>query len=136
MIHLDTNVVIGLLNGRPAWARARFEALRRDASGVGLSMIAYHELLYGAAASERRLDNERKVSIFLATAEVTPIPFEDADAREAADIRAHLKRAATPIGPFDVLIAAQARARGAPLVTANARDFARVPGLLVVDWTE
>ena len=62
------------------------------------------------------------------------LPFEAADAREAADIRAHLKRTATPIGPFDVLIAAQARRAGTTLVTANTREFERVPELIVTDW--
>jgi tRNA(fMet)-specific endonuclease VapC len=41
----------------------------------------------------------------------------------------------TPIGPYDVLIAAQARRRGAALVTSNRREFERVPGLIVADWT-
>ena len=57
------------------------------------------------------------------------------DAREAGDIRAALERTGTPIGPYDVLIAAQARRRGAMLATANVREFARVPGLRLVDWS-
>jgi len=57
------------------------------------------------------------------------------DAQHAADIRAHLKRLGTPIGPYDVLIAAGARSAGDPLVTANGREFERVPGLTVLDWT-
>jgi tRNA(fMet)-specific endonuclease VapC len=62
------------------------------------------------------------------------LPFEAGDATEAADIRAQLRRSARPIGPYDVLIAAQARRAGATLITANTREFARVPGLTVVDW--
>jgi hypothetical protein len=53
----------------------------------------------------------------------------------AGDIRAVLERQGMPIGPYDCLIAAQARCRGATLVTANGREFDRVPGLLVADWT-
>jgi tRNA(fMet)-specific endonuclease VapC len=45
-----------------------------------------------------------------------------------------LARAGTPIGPYDALIAGQARRRGATLVTANQREFARVPGLKTGDW--
>jgi tRNA(fMet)-specific endonuclease VapC len=45
-----------------------------------------------------------------------------------------LERAGTPIGPYDILIAAQARRRGAVLVTANRREFARVPGLRIESW--
>ena len=66
---------------------------------------------------------------------VTRWPFTDADAEEAGDIRLDLERAGTPIGPYSVLIAAQARRRGATLVTASARKFARVPGLRTEDWT-
>jgi tRNA(fMet)-specific endonuclease VapC len=62
------------------------------------------------------------------------LPFEPADAEEAGDIRAALERAGTPIGPYDVLVAAQARRRDALLVTANEREFARVPGLKLEDW--
>ena len=68
------------------------------------------------------------------TLAVTPWPFEPEDAEEAGDIRAALERAGTPIGPHDVLIAAQARRRGAALVTANTGEFNRVPGLRTEDW--
>ena len=62
------------------------------------------------------------------------LPFEPEDAAHAGDIRAELEKAGTPIGHYDYLIAAQARRRGATLVTANVREFARVPGLLLADW--
>ncbi len=52
----------------------------------------------------------------------------------AGNIRAELEKAGTPIGHYDYLIAAQARRRAATLVTANFREFARVPGLVVADW--
>ena len=134
MIHLDTNVAIALLNHRPRGVREKFEASRAAGNGLALSMIVYHELMYGAAHSERRRENEEKIALFIAAAGLTLLPFEEPDAREAADIRAHLRRLATPIGPYDVLIAGQARHAGATLVTANGREFARVPGLAVVDW--
>jgi tRNA(fMet)-specific endonuclease VapC len=50
------------------------------------------------------------------------------------DTNAVIAAAGTPIGQYDTLIAAQARRRGALLVTANRREFARVPGLRVEDW--
>jgi tRNA(fMet)-specific endonuclease VapC len=62
------------------------------------------------------------------------LPFDAEDATQAGDIRVHLESKGTPIGPYDYLIAAQARSRGATLVTLNTREFARVPGLLVTDW--
>ncbi len=134
MIHLDANAAIALLNDRPKAVREKFDAARAVGTPLCLSMIVYHELMYGAAHSERRKANEDKIALFIASGGLTLLPFEEADAREAADIRAHLRRLATPIGPYDALIAAQARRAGAPLVTANSREFERVPGLVVVDW--
>jgi tRNA(fMet)-specific endonuclease VapC len=134
LIHLDTNVAIALLNERSTAVRERFEVARSATARLGLSTIVYHELMYGAAYSERQKANEDKIALFIAAGRLTLMPFEEADAREAADIRAHLRRLATPIGPYDVLIAAQARRAGAALVTANSREFERVPGLVVTDW--
>ncbi|HQZ23622.1 MAG TPA: PIN domain-containing protein, partial [Thermoflexales bacterium] len=57
-----------------------------------------------------------------------------AESAEAALIRCELEKRGTPIGPFDILIAAHARAVGATLVTHNTREFARVRGLKTVDW--
>jgi tRNA(fMet)-specific endonuclease VapC len=134
VIHLDANAAIALLNERPLSVRARFEEARASGGAFALSIVVYHELICGAAASERRLANEEKIALFIASGDFSLLPFEEADAREAADIRAHLKRAGAPIGLYDVFIAAQARRRGAPLVTSNGREFERVPGLIVTDW--
>ena len=134
MIHLDTNVAIALLNDREPRVRAQFDAARAAATPFGLSMVVYYELMYGAAASRRRKENEDKIALFIASGGFVLLPFEAADASEAADIRAHLKRTAKPIGPYDVLIAAQVRRAGTTLVTANTREFERVPGLIVMDW--
>ena len=134
MIHLDTNAAIALLNERPVEARAKFDAARAAGTPIALSMIVYHELMYGAAHSEKRHENEEKIALLISSCRLALLPFDEADAREAAAIRAHLRRQGTPIGPYDLLIAAQARRAGAVLVTANGREFARVPGLIVTDW--
>jgi tRNA(fMet)-specific endonuclease VapC len=63
------------------------------------------------------------------------LPFDEADARAAGEVRAALKRLGTPIGTLDVLIAGQARARDLIVVTANCREFERVEGLAIEDWT-
>ena len=89
--------------------------------------------MFGAAASLRRERNEAKIALLIAQ-DIAILPFEEADARHAADIRAHLRRLGKPIGPYDVFIAAQARRRDATLVTANFGEFERVPGLLVTNW--
>ncbi len=62
------------------------------------------------------------------------LPFEAEDAEIAGDLRAALERAGTPIGHYDVLVAAHAIRLGATLVTANGRELTRVPGLTWEDW--
>ncbi len=78
--------------------------------------------------------NEERLGLFLEAGFAQP-EFDANDATEAGDIRAHLERLGQPIGPYDILIAAQARRRGATLVTMNRGEFDRVPGLDVTDWT-
>jgi tRNA(fMet)-specific endonuclease VapC len=133
MICLDTNVVIGTINGRNPAIRARLGEHIESRVPIVLPVIALYEMRYGNAKSDRREAVERLLDAFLASG-IAVIPFEQQDARHAGDIRAHLEARGTPIGHYDYLIAAQARRRGATLVTANQREFERVPGLMVTDW--
>ena len=132
MICLDINVVIGCLRGRPPGLGERLEreVLHDDCA---LPVIVLFEMRYGIAKSVRHQDNTERLATFLQLP-IPVLPFEPDDAEEAADIRAALERSGTPIGPYDVLIAAQARRRGAVLVTANRREFTRVPRLKTEDW--
>ena len=102
---------------------------------IALPVIALFEMRYGFAKSSRRDHNERLLERFLGLG-IEVLPFDDEDAAHAGDIRAALESRGTPIGPFDYLIAAQARRRGIALVTLNRHEFDRVPGLIVVDWVE
>lgn len=133
MICLGTNAVIVALNDRSSMLRSRIDAAVASGASLGLPAIVLYELCYGAAKSANRERNSRRLDDFLA-GPISVLPFDADDAREAGDIRALLEAAGTPIGPYDVLIAAQARRRKALLVTANAREFARVPGLAWEDW--
>jgi tRNA(fMet)-specific endonuclease VapC len=133
MICLDTNVVIAAINRRAPAVRSRLERAFAERLIVGIPAIVLYELWYGIKKSMRPLENAATLATFLAL-DVTPWPFEAEDAEEAGDIRAAMERTGTPIGAYDVLIAAQARRRGALLVTANRREFARVPGLRMADW--
>ena len=133
MICLDTNAVIAVLNDRASPVRTRIDATIQRGRTLAISPIVLFELRYGAAKSARPERNMQRISDFLAGA-IAVLPFEPEDAEEAGDIRAALERAGTPIGPYDVLIAAQARRRDALLVTTNEREFARVPGLQTEDW--
>ena len=62
--------------------------------------------------------------------------FTSGDAAVYAQVRARLERAGTPIGPLDTLIAAQGLARKLVLVTNNQREFSRVAGLRLLNWTK
>ena len=133
MICLDTNAVIAVLNDRTSPVRTRINAAIGLGRTLAISSIVLYELRYGAAKSARPERNTQRITDFL-SGPIEVLPFEPADANEAGDIRAALERAGTPIGPYDVLVAAQARRRDALLVTANEREFARVPRLRFEDW--
>jgi tRNA(fMet)-specific endonuclease VapC len=130
---LDTYALIALLkNPRDGMMSWRVRQQRHE--DVATSAIALHELISGAlrGAPERRRANLDLVrGLRLRT-----LPFDDADAEAAGRIDAALKLVGTPIGPLDIFIAGQALARGLTVVTNNTREFARVPGLSVVDWSQ
>lgn len=128
---IDTDIAIGASTGRNA--KAARQVLNSREGEIALSMIVLHELYFGAYRSSRVALNEVAVGRFAQSFIV--LPFEASDARHAGDIRAVLRGTGSTIGPLDTLIAGQARARGLILVSANVREFARVPGLDVVDWT-
>ena len=130
---LDTTACIALINGTQADVRRRFQrAVARD-SVMLLSSIVAFELRYGVAKSQRKAGNAQRLEAFLA-GPVEWTPFDDDDALAAGDVRAELEVAGTPIGAYDVLLAGQARRRGATLVTSNVSEFGRVAGLKWVDW--
>jgi tRNA(fMet)-specific endonuclease VapC len=133
MICFDTNAVIAVFNNPNSPVRSRFTAAIGRGETLVISSIVLFELRYGAAKSAQRNRNAQRIADFLA-GPVEVLPFDSTDADEAGDIRATLERAGTPIGPYDILVAAQARCRDALLVTANEREFRRVPRLRVEDW--
>jgi tRNA(fMet)-specific endonuclease VapC len=132
---LDTNAVIALLNNHPHSVRIRLHGVAsRSGSVVGVSAVSLFELWFGVARSQRQQENAGRLRVFLSGA-IQVLPFEEEDARIAGDLRALLAKQGTPIGPYDLLIAAQALRSGATLVTANTSEFARVRGLRWQDWT-
>ncbi len=135
MYFLDTNIVIKIMLRRSEAAVTRLEDEIERGSPLFLSSIVFYELAYGIAKSTHTKKNSERLSEFLLP--ITDIiPFERDDAVEAGDIRATLERQGTPIGPNDVLIAAQVRRRRGVMVTNNLKEFSRIPGLIVADWTE
>jgi len=130
---LDTNACIALINGTEANVRRRFQrAVARD-SVVLLSSIVAFELWYGVAKSQRKDSNRQRLEAFFAGPLEWTL-FDEDDAQAAGTVRAELEAAGTPIGAYDVLLAGQARRRGAILVTSNTKEFVRVAGLKWEDW--
>jgi tRNA(fMet)-specific endonuclease VapC len=99
---------------------------------VGISAIVAHELYDGAFKSQRA---SRKVALVDAL-QFEVVEFDHEDARHAGEVRALLAARGAPIGPFDVLIAGQAKARELILVTHNTAEFGRVAGLRLEDWEQ
>lgn len=131
---LDTNAVIALLKNEPAIFRKRLRRTVAKGAAVAVSSIVLYELWYGVARSARRRENAERLRVFLSGG-IAVSAFTEEDAVTAGDLRATLEAAGTSIGPYDLLIAAQALRSGATLVTANVSEFARVPSLLWQDWT-
>lgn len=130
---LDTNACIALINGSPKDVRRRLgRAVNRGATILISSIVAF-ELYYGAAKSHHKEVNAKRLEAFLA-GPLEWISFDDEDV--AGIVRADLESVGKPIGAYDVLIAGQARRRGATLVTSNVSEFDRVPGLKWANWAE
>ena len=132
---LDTNACIALINGKPAAVRARLKKALDGGAQVLVPAVVAFELWYGVEKSTQRQANAQRVEIFFA-GPVSLLPFEDEDARVAGRVRAKLEAAGKPMGAYDLLIAGQALRHSLTLVTANAKEFARVSGLLWEDWSK
>lgn len=130
---LDTNCVIALADKTSPAAATRFRQVLQRGHDVHLSSLVVFELRFGASNSANSVRSHARLDDFL-NGLFVHIDFDVEDAREAGDIRAALQKAGKPIGPYDVLIAGQARRRGLTLVTANVREFKRVPKLKVENW--
>lgn len=128
---LDTNIISALLNEPDGPATHHIQ--RVGSQKICTSIIVAAELRYGCAKKGSAKLSARVESLL----EVIPILSFDipADA-EYGSIRAELEAAGTPIGANDLLIAAHAYALGMTLVTANTREFKRIPRLAVENWLE
>jgi tRNA(fMet)-specific endonuclease VapC len=101
---------------------------------VCVSVITKSELMYGVEVSPRRRQDQAALDAYLRHVEVLEYP--DGAALHYVQIRAALKASGTMIGANDLFIAAHARCLGLTLVTNNTREFGRVPGLPIENWTE
>jgi len=127
---LDTNVLSDFARGeRAVMARIRQEAPMQ----LAVSVITEMEVEYGLARNPGLAPRVREAMRVL-LASLSVLPFEREDARVAAQLRANLTIQRTPIGAYDLLLAACALRRGLKIVTHNAREFLRVSGLALEDW--
>lgn len=126
---LDTNVISDLVRHPRGQVASRIAEVGEDS--ICTSIVVAAELRYGAEKSGSKQPSER-VNLLLSALEILPLetPADQCD----AEIRHHLARQGTPIGPNDLLIAAHALAACLTLVTANTREFERVPSLHVENW--
>ncbi len=127
---LDTNICIYIIKRSPPELYARFRKLQ--VGDVGVSAITYCELQFGVSRSSRPEENQLALTEFLGPLEL--LDFPSAAAIRFGEIRARLQAAGTPIGGYDLLIAAHALHEGLILVTNNTREFLRVPDLKLENW--
>jgi tRNA(fMet)-specific endonuclease VapC len=123
-----------LLRNKPPVVRERFRAAEVAGDYLAVSSVVLFELWYGVEKSTHVPENAERLRVFLSGV-MDVLPFDDEDAKSAGRICAALEKSGTTIGPYDLLIAGQALARGLTVVTANAVEFARAQGLGWVDWT-
>ncbi len=131
MYMLDTNICIYIIKNSTAGVRERLKSV--NIGEVSISVITEAELRFGAEKSSFPQKNLFTLQRFLLPFEIEP--FTSACAAEYAKIRTRLEKNGTPIGAMDLLIASQAIALNATLVTNNEREFRRVSHLKIENWT-
>ncbi len=100
---------------------------------IFISSLTVMEMKYGLAINpERAVKIQPLIETFLKA--ITILPFGSTEADQAAQIRSILKIAGSPIGAYDVLIAATALTHNHIVVTSNVREFQRVPSLQIENW--
>jgi tRNA(fMet)-specific endonuclease VapC len=128
---LDTNIVIYVIKRRPVELLDIFNA---HVDQMCISTITLAELMHGVekrSMPERNLNN---VEDFVSHLDV--LHYDNEAAMQYGDIRADLEKKGTIIGVNDLHIAGHARSKGLILVSNNTREFERVEGLRVTDWTK
>ncbi len=128
---LDTNTCIYIIKQQPPAVINRF--LEYQVGDICISAITLSELRHGVAKSQDKDKNSKALDEFIIPLEV--VAFDEGAALAYGEIRACLECAGTPVGSMDYLIAAHALSLGVTLVTNNTREFNRVAGLTLADWT-
>ena len=133
MYLLDTNICIFLIKNKNQHLKKKIFNCKKEE--LFLSSITIAELEYGVSKSQFREKNRRALLNFCSDF-TNIIDFTTEDTEIYGMIRAYLENKGILIGPFDTQIAAQSLARNLTVVTNNTREFSRIPGLRVEDWTK
>lgn len=132
MYLLDTNICIyAMKNTYPVLSQKLF---RVDPAEIFISSVTVGELEYGCEKSRWGERTRNIMNLFISA--YTVLPFDHKDATIFGKLRAELAQKGSPIGTYDMQIAAQGVARGLTVVTHNTAEFTRVPGIMLEDWTE
>ncbi len=130
---LDTDTCIYLIKKKPVSVIQKLTAL--PTSSVALSVVSLFELKFGVENSQHRKQSDKALNHFIESIHCI-LPMDELAASHAARIRADLKNKGTPIGPYDLLIAAIAWSNNLTLVSNNSHEFQRVDGLTLENWVE
>lgn len=133
MLILDSNTISYYFRGDPNVV-PRLQAMRPV--DLGVPAIVEYELRYGVLRMPQEAAAPRLAALTQLLRPMQLLAFDSECAAQAARLRVELEALGTPIGPHDTLIAATALRHQATLVTRNVREFARVPGLQVLNWHE
>ena len=129
---LDTNICIYAIKHKPEQV---FQWLQEhDPSEICISSVTYAELVHGVEKSRSVEKNRVALALLLANIEI--MSFDSLAAESYGKVRADLEKAGTPIGPLDMMIAGHAKSLGYIVVTNNTKEFERVKGLKLENWTE
>lgn len=128
---LDTNICVYLIKRKPERLIKRIT--KHSPEDIVLSSITVSELYYGVQKSMNKKQNMEALNLFLEPFEI--LSYDSEAAKIYGKIRSDLERKGTPIGSMDLLIAAHALSLGLTLITNNTREFKRIRGLKVIDWT-
>ena len=132
MFMLDTDICIYIIKQKPESVLKYFQRLK--AGELSMSAITFAELMNGAKKSHRVEDNIVKLNELSELLEIKP--FDKKAAISYGDVRSVLEKKGTIIGSNDLLIAAHALSLDLILVTNNEKEFSRVDGLKIENWTK
>lgn len=127
---LDTNICIYLIKRQPREVIDKFQGIAPGE--IAISSVTVAEMMYGVAKSQHKDKNKSALESFLAPLEIVDFDFKAA--QHYGIVRVFLEKMGTPIGAYDLMIAAHALSLGLVLVTNNKREFQRIPDLIVENW--